>query len=214
MAAKDAKEKAREARIKELERALKDERIGVLGIAIAFLRESTAPHALARRLEVMAHNAVDNPKVRAGTRTALVEGNKLVQRALAIELEKPQPLFEPDLGPANPAQVAEAVERSDAGAGQASMDLSGGDDAASSALDERQRTLDRVYEAIVALLHEHGAMTDAEIQARYAARADFLPQSAGALRARRTELTRRRRLVASKDKRDGAMIWDLLERSE
>lgn len=212
-AGKSAKDKARDARIKELERALAEERVGVLGIAIAFLRESPSPQRLAHRLDAMARNAATNPKVKGGTKKALIEGNKLVQRALAIELEKPQPLFEPDVGPAKPEAVAEVVERSDSAGVQEAMDLGGNGDGLMDAHTERQRTLERVYEAVVAMFVEHGSMTDPELQARYMARTDFVKQSAGALRARRVELVQKGRLVRTTEQRDDKPVWDLLERA-
>jgi hypothetical protein len=205
------KDQVAAARAKELERALKEERIGLLGITMAILRMSVDPQAVSDRLDALVRAAQANPRTRPGTMSALIEGQKLMRRALAIELEKPQPLFEPDIGPTKPEAVIDLVDHPEEQQMGLALGTNGASDAEAAAQD-RAATIARVQEAVIAMFVEHGSLTDAELYGHYIMRTDFVKQSPGSLRTRRVELVRKGRIVDSHEVRDGDKVWDLVER--
>lgn len=209
----------KDRQIKNLERALKEERMGITAMALAFIKAHGDPELILRRIEAMVRNA-DEAGAKPRTKQVLIAGQHMVERALAIEMGKPQPLFtdEPDVGHVPPGQAKELAEGASKPE-QIGLDFSGNGGTVGdvrTAEEDKAKTTERVKDAILALLVDHGAMTDGELYVRYAKRTDFLTQSAGSLRARRTELVRAGRLVKNGDKREGdkdVPVWDLYERA-
>jgi hypothetical protein len=211
MAAKtqDVTKRAREAHVRNLERALKEERTGLVAVAKAFLEESPNSGALLRRLEAMVRAANAN-SAPARTRDAIGYGYAVLARAAEQAQGKPQGLFDPHVGHVPPAKVEalttpsehvqvglefrESTPLADVEAGQSE----------SSAFAQRVRaTILTCYEGC-------GALTDGELRAEYTRRAG--PVTAGLLKDHRKALTRTGRVVKSDETTGEDPRWTLLER--
>jgi hypothetical protein len=110
MTEKALKKKLDRQRVKNLERALKTERTGLLAMGVAFCREGNNPAGLLARLDAMASAVANDGKAPGGLRESIVNGRAIVEQAIALESGRPQKLFEPDVGHSDPAQVAALVD--------------------------------------------------------------------------------------------------------
>src|SRR5881409_3000073 len=124
-ARKTADKKLAASQIKNLERALKEERLGITALALAFVKAHGAPELILRRVQAMVRNA-DEAGAKPRTKQVLIAGQHMVERALAIEMGKPQPLFsdEPDIGHVDAAK-AKALAAGATEPEQIGLDLSG-----------------------------------------------------------------------------------------
>lgn len=134
------KASAQASRIKNLERALLEERTAVIAIATMALREARDPEALLRRVEGTAVALARQPRSSPKTREATQAAATAFRRAAEIEMGRPQGLFDPDVGHVSPEAVQRLVE--DSNAPLPGIDLDGG-------RSQREASLDR---AIVRLL--------------------------------------------------------------
>lgn len=208
-------------RVRNLERALQEERLGLTALSTAFIKVSGDPSVLLARVDAMVRAAVDNPKVKARTLNALVAGQQMLERAAAIEAGKPQPLFDetttPDVGHVDAGKVKELVAPpTEQQMGLAFSNGEGGHDVRE-ALAEREATARRVQENIVRLFREHGPLSDRQIAYHYSLAAMQPPQSSTALKTHRIELTQTGRLLDTGERqKQGAQdipVWDLVERA-
>jgi hypothetical protein len=198
--------RAQEQRVKNLERALKEERTGLVAVAKAFLESSENPAALLRRLEVMARNAEDK-RVPARTRDAIAHGHAVLQRAAEQTQGRPQGLFDPDVGHVPPARVralTEAPVQQQIGLGFTESDP---------LLDVRAERAERtqgeqaIRDMIVECLRAK-PLTDRQLEVE--CRRRLMPLKLTTVRQYRTELSRLGRLV-SHDPVGGEPTWKLLE---
>lgn len=89
------KESVRDARLREAERLLSQERLGLDAVATAFLQESHDPVQLMHRLDRMAEAAVERD-LSARARDAIIFGQQLFRRRLERHLLKQQELLPRD----------------------------------------------------------------------------------------------------------------------
>lgn len=196
--------------------ALAQERLALAAITKVLLLEVDDPQRVLVRLDAMARSATANRRVPAGTRRALIDGVRLVRRAIERERgEDPfaQPtLLDPPSPEPKPERVDELAAATD---GPQQLGLVGNEQIGAdleAAHEERVATVARIHEAIIELLRAAGAANDDEIHHRYtlaAMHADTrLPQQTKtAIVERRRELVQAGRLKSAGDKR-----WDLVER--
>jgi hypothetical protein len=189
-------------RVKNLERALRVERTGLMALAMAFVREHGDAEALQRRIDAMARSAARNPKTPEALRDAFVSGQALVEQALRVELGKPQRLFDPHVGHVDPGEV----ERLGAtGPDQLTLESPG------ELHSERNGWRERVDTGLLRAL-ERGPASDLELHAAYLALQAYPWVSPATLRGRRVELTRLGRIVDSGERANDTPIWTLVER--
>jgi hypothetical protein len=200
------KKKLTAAKQRSAERALREERQALLAITKVMLLEVRDPSRVLARLDAMARAARDPVQQRL-----ILDATRFVRAAVAQELGKAQPLFDPHVGHVRPEKVDALVEPTE-GEQQLGLDGQGsflGD--VEQEHTERVATIGRVHDAIVELIREHGAADDRLLHSRYLVKAvgGGLPtQSAGAIRERRQELSAAGRLVSA-----GSGTWDLVERA-
>jgi hypothetical protein len=103
------------ARERSLERALRDERRALVSVAAVALRAARDPDELVARLEVIARRAVEQPRNPARTCEALTYASRAFANARAIELGKPQRLFDLDVGHVAPGGVRNLIDGADPG---------------------------------------------------------------------------------------------------
>ena len=193
-----------------MERALKEERLGLAVIARAFVQESGDAGRLLTRIEAQTRNALADPKMPMGVRQALRDGADIVRNAIAREIGKPQQLLNPSVGHVSPAAVEKvaSVENNAEQLGLISNGSSLGD--VQAAHTEQKQTLSAAHEALVIAIRQ-GAATDAEIFRRYSALQGVPHQSESSVRDRRKELTSAGRVCASGSKYRGDPMWTLVE---
>lgn len=126
-------ERAQAARVRQLERALRDERTALVAIATMALREARDPEALLRRVEGSAAAVAAQPRSSPKSREALRAAAEAFRHAVAIEMGRPQALFEPDVGHVRPEAVTKMVV--DAPPPLPGMDAAGGRAQREAALD-------------------------------------------------------------------------------
>jgi hypothetical protein len=204
-----AVKRAQESHIKNLERALRDERTGLIAVARVFMEDAPDPGRLLGRLEAMVRQAERNGAP-ARTRDAIAYGHSVLARAREQMQGRPQQLFEPDVGHIKPSAVEKLTapdEHQQVGLGFAESRPLGDVQAADA---ERQEFALRLRTRIIDCYEDGGAMTDAELRAAYTRHYGAL--KAETLKAQRTELARLGRLVRSEPK-GGETTWILLERA-
>lgn len=203
-----AVKRAREQHVKNLERALKEERTGLVALARAFLEESPDPNALVRRVEGMVRQAE-----RAGaplkTRDAIRFGHSILTRAAEQLQGRPQTLFDPDVGHVPPAK-AEVLSRPPE-AEQLGLGITERNSVADVETErqERARSAAEVRSALLRLFQESGPMSDQDMVAAYLRSGRKL--SPVVLKANRRELSRLGRLVKDGTAANGDPRWMLLE---
>lgn len=187
-------------RVRLLERALRDERAGLLVVCRAAAR-LCGPERLEKALEAKAQNAVANPRLPPKARDAIVNGFELVKRAREQEEGRPQTLFSNvHVGHIDPELVEKA-----AGNGEAQL----GFEDPSSAAKEQEQVAASVREAIIKIVREEGASPE-EVIIRQYVRNDAGPRvPVHMIVAQRNELTRLGRLVNVG--KPGNRIYDLRE---
>lgn len=195
------KKKLEAKRVKNLERALKEERLGLMALTLAFCRTHGDTAALVAKVNAMAAAVADDPRASAGLRAAMVHGRAYVENAVAAELGRPQRLFEPDVGHVSPDRAGALVE-----AGPEQMTLGGPE----ATITERDNFAQRVDAGLVAAL-EVGALGEDELFARYAINPDNPRASKAQLRRRRRHLANLGRLVKTAE--DGTDKWTTIERT-
>lgn len=105
---KDATGHAQRKRVDNLERALREERTGLVAIAAACLQECPDPARLMNRLEGMAH-AAGAARKPGRQYDAIIAGREIFARAFEQHIMKPQGLFDPDVGHVDPGTVEKLV---------------------------------------------------------------------------------------------------------
>src|SRR4051794_17334380 len=93
---KGVEKRIERAKVRNLERALKEERLGLTAIGIAFAKTHGDADAMLGALENMVRAAMEDPRVSAKTKQAMLSGQQILERALAIHRGRPQPLFNDD----------------------------------------------------------------------------------------------------------------------
>lgn len=212
-AAKRGKAAIKDAHIKALERALREERLALAAVVKVMLIEVPDPARVLARLDAMSRAAEQNPRTSAAVRKQLLDATLFVKTAIQRERGRPQELFEPDVGHTRPKDVDALVEASD---GPQQLGLVNNEQIgdAGEAHDERVRTIGQVHTALIGLYREHGALSDRELHGHYAVVAPTrgLPrQTQGAVTERRRELLAAGRLSRA-EQRGGEPAWDLVER--
>src|SRR4051794_6708214 len=96
---KEVEKQVQRKREANLERALKEERLALTALATAFIQTHGNPDALFAQLERMVTAAADNPRVKPRVKQTLIDGHRILERALAIHRGRPQPLFDDDNRP-------------------------------------------------------------------------------------------------------------------
>jgi hypothetical protein len=194
-------DKLERAKVKQLERALQQERTGLQAIATACLEEARDPEALLHRLELMADNAVRTNKPQR-LRDVIVYGLDIYKRALERHELKPQRLFEVGPGCEQDESVLE-LARPRAGSGRV----------VSPSEEHRERSAaeEEIRRRILSIYEFEGGMSDLKLVDRYTHRH-------GPIAA--TQLWRQRKFLTSSGvvaNRGGietpeSYIWDLTER--
>jgi hypothetical protein len=205
--AKKVEKRLLEQEVKNLERALKEERTGLVAVARIVIEECPDSRRLLRRLEAMARKA-EEQRAPARTRDAIRHGHAQLARALEQVQGRAQGLFDPHVGHVQPSKVealTEPVEAQQIGFGFTERDpLS----------DVQERDQERaageraIREMIVTCFKDCGALTDGQLEAEYRRRAT--PLKLGTLKAQRKELTRLGRL-AQGDLAGDTPTWNLVE---
>lgn len=213
--------KVQAKKVANLERALKEERLALTAIATVFVKTHGNPDALFAALDRMVTAAADNPRVKPRVKQTLIDGHRILDRALAIHRGKPQPLFDadenrPKQGVVNPSEVRQLTEPE--GDEQQGLPLNGGGvEEAVAAMEERGALTRRIDDAIVRLVRENEPMTDVELYDVYCADADTPKVPWDVFYGHRTDLTRRGRVIDNGERRfvRGRMrpLWDLIERT-
>jgi hypothetical protein len=108
--AKKVEKRLLEQEVKNLERALKEERTGLVAVARIVIEECPDSRRLLRRLEAMARKA-EEQRAPARTRDAIRHGHAQLARALEQVQGRAQGLFDPHVGHVQPSKV-EALARS------------------------------------------------------------------------------------------------------
>lgn len=107
--AKELRETVRDKRLRETERLLQEERLGLEALATAFLQTHPHPERLMERLDRMAENAVDSD-ISPRARDAIIFGQQLFRRRIERHLLRQQELLprdEPEeLAAAEPEQAS------------------------------------------------------------------------------------------------------------
>lgn len=194
------KKKLEAKRVKNLEAALKEERLGLMALTLAFCRSHGDTDLLMSKVNAMAAAVADDPRASAGLRAAMIHGRAYIENAVAIESGRPQRLFEPDVGHVKPDDAARLVN-----AGPEQMSLGG----PQASMEQRDDFVQRVDAGLVAAL-EVGALTEEELFARYALNTANPRASKAQLRRRRRQLANVGRLVKTTD--EGADKWTTIER--
>lgn len=214
MAAAKAKKRADQAHVKNLERALKEERLGLMCITAAFVKECPDPDALRRRLDRMVHLAHENPKVPQATKAAMRAGVQLVEAAIAVDMKKPQPLFDPNVGHTAPAKVEDIVDPPQVGAGQATLAPGGqgGLEALQHDADDQQAAHKAMQATVVSLFEAAPeGLSDGEmLLASGQPGVPYVPHDA--LVKVRKELLKMGRLANTGMRRNDQPVFDLAER--
>lgn len=184
------KESVRDARLREAERLLSQERLGLDAVATAFLQESHDPVELMHRLDRMAEAAVERD-LSARARDAIIFGQQLFRRRLERHLLKQQELL--------PRDEAEQLQD---GADQGSLlepaDLHG----ALASADREMR------ERILTIFRNVGALSDRDLSENYnRTYGGAVPHER--LQQARKALTRQGLLF---NRAGSDWIWDLRER--
>lgn len=195
------KKKLEAKRVRNLEAALKEERLGLMALTLAFCRSHGDPDRLMAKVNAMAAAIADDPRASAGLRAAMVHGRAYIENALAVEAGRPQRLFEPDVGHVKPDQAVRLVN-----AGPEQMTLGGPE----ASMNQRDDFSQRVDAGLVAAL-EVGALTEEELFARYAINPDNPRASQAQLRRRRRHLANLGRLVKTSE--EGTDKWTTIERT-
>lgn len=215
----DADKALAKARERGLTDALAQERLALAAIAKVVLLEVDDPQRVLARLDAMCRAAGSNRKVPPGTRRAMLDGTRLIRRAIERERGLNQgtqaTLLDPPRPEPNPRLVDEIAAATDGPQqlGLVGNEQIGGD--AEQAHEERVATLGAIHAAIVHVLQRHGASSDEELHHRYAmsvVRGHFeVPppiQTLTSIKERRRELVAAGRIVAVEGSR-----FDLLERT-
>jgi hypothetical protein len=188
---KDLKESVRDARLRETERLLREERLGLDAIVTAFLQEVPVPERLMERLDQMAAVAIER-NLSARACDAILFGQQMYRRRLERHLLKQQELLprdEPELIAADNGTQATLIEPQDLHVAQTAA--------------ERE-----LRERVLAIFRIKGGLTDRELVNHY--RATY---GGGVARQQVTQARkalRRQGLLANRAGSD--WIWDLRER--
>lgn len=201
MSQRALKKKLEAKRIKNLEAALKEERLGLMALTLAFCRSHGDTDRLVAKVNAMAAAVADDPRASAGLRAAMVHGRAYIENAVAVEAGRPQRLFEPDVGHVKPDQAAALVD-----AGPEQMTLGGPE----ASITHREDFAQRVDAGLLAAL-EVGALGEDELFARYAMNQDNPKASQAQLRRRRRHLANVGRLVKTSE--GGTDKWTTIERT-
>jgi hypothetical protein len=217
----DVAKKVQAQKLKNLERALKEERLGLTAISTAFVQTHGHPEAMLAKLEAMVRSAVEDPRVKPRTKSALIAGQQMVDRALRIHLGQPQPLFTdedtPNTGHVNPGDVKRLANPPEEQ--QVGLFADGGNGVADAvaAHEDRESTTRKVNEHIVKLLRANGPQTDPELLELWVTSDPPCTLSRQTLYDHRVEMVRSGRLIDSGEERTVAgrkrPVWDLLERT-
>lgn len=188
-------------RIRNLERALRKERLGLVGIALAFLKESPDPARLMARLERMVEAAAVDPR-KAKAAPVLRDGLALIKRAMEQELGKPQGLFDPDVGHVPPDEAQELTELpADQPISLLSPDQ----------MIQYREAGEREVRALIIEALRQGPATDAELVARYLALGGP-PHKRRSIQRHRIELARLGRITSVPSEQGGnGASWRLTE---
>lgn len=189
-----------------LERALKEERTGLVAVARAFLEASDNPGELLRRLEVMVRQA-EASGAPARTRDAIAHGHAVLSRAAEQVQGHAQGLFDPDVGHVPPA----VVERLSAPVAHQQLGL--GHDSSAPLNDVSLRAQQQAAgqanyrEAVLACYRDCGPLTDTQLKAEYLRRGGRVTWAT--LHGVRRDLANVGRIVRHTS--EGEVSWKLLE---
>lgn len=193
-----------EARVRSLERALKQERTAHIAVATVVLETADNPQVFVDRIEAMARAVVQDKRTPRPIRDAVLAARDLFRRTVEQRTGRPQHLFDPDVGHVSPAAVEELAAKD---APQLSLE---------DPRDTHAATVnwqDRLRDDVVAAFQDHGPMCDPEMWTALAGRA-----RREVLFTARVDLCRSGRLVTVKDERrvrNGVdwPVYDLIERA-
>jgi hypothetical protein len=206
---RDVQKRAKEQHLKNVERALKEERTGLVAVARVFLEESDNPGAVLRRLEAMVR-AAENNGAPVRTRDALRYGYQVLARAAEQAQGKPQGLFSPNVGHVRAASVTKLVTQEDHQVGLFATSREPLQDVVDASV-ERAQFSQTTREVILDCFRERGELTDEEVAEECQRRSIIL--SRGTLKSYRKELTRLGRLIQGTATSGGEPKWKLLEHS-
>lgn len=201
----------KDARIRSLERAVKEERLALAAIVKVMLIEVPDPARVLARLDAMSRAAEANPRTPAAVRKQLIDATLFVKTAIERETGRPQTLFEPDVGHVKPKDVDSLVEPTE---GPQQLGLQQDEGLFGDVQDahrERVATMTSVHAAIVVLLQREGPLTDRELWTHYVADGGTPQQSQKAITERRRELVGSGRVVGAGKGLRGEPAWRLVE---
>lgn len=216
---KDVEKQVKAKKVQNLERALKEERLALTVLATAFVKTHGNVDHLFAQVEAMVTAAAENPRVKPRVKQTLIDGHNILERALAVHRGRPQPLFDdngrPSTGHVNASEVKALANPPEQ---QQGLPLNGGGVAeAVAAMEERRTTDERIEDAIVRLIRDGHVVTDVELYDHYCADEAAPKVPWEKFYERRTDLTRRGRVVDNGERRfvRGRMrpVWDLIERT-
>lgn len=97
--------RAQAARLRTLERALRQERTAHIAIATVVLDTADNPERFVARIEALARAVVRDKKTPRATKDAVLAARDLFRRTVEQRTGRPQQLFDPDVGHVLPRQV-------------------------------------------------------------------------------------------------------------
>jgi hypothetical protein len=204
---REVQKRAKEQHLKNVERALKEERTGLVAIARVFLEEAENPGAVIRRLEAMVR-AAENGNTPARTRDALRYGYQVLSRAAEQAQGKPQGLFDPNVGHVRTDAVNRLVNSQDHQVGLFATNREPLRDVVDAG-QERAQFSTKTREIILGCYRDLGELTDDELAAECQLKRVFVTR--GTLKSYRKELTRLGRLIKGTATAGGEPRWKLME---
>lgn len=203
------KARAEEQRVKNLERALKEERLGLIAICRVLIEESDVPPArILARLESMARApGKSHLQMPQRTRDAILHGHAVMSRALEQLQGRPQGLFDPHVGHISPKKVeriTEVPQEPQMGFGATERNPLG-----DVPKREELSALTVIQEGIVKC-YDNGPLSDKQLLAEYIMRFGRISQRT--IIEARVALTKKGRVIELQ--RDGERRWTLIEQKQ
>ena len=200
---------------RSVERALREERLGLAIIGRVIVLDHPDPGRLLARLEAVCRSAQQNPGASIEVRQVLIDGTLLIRNAIARELGRPQTLLDPPgwAGHVKPSAVDQVAGHESSITQQ--LGLVEGDNSGPLAdviniQREQTETITAIHEYLVKALQE-GPVTDRELFTRYILNPETPPHSLEAIVERRKELVLSGRVKDSGGRKGKSVIWTLVE---
>lgn len=194
---KAASKKVREAQVRALERALREERLALAAIVKVMLIEVPDPARVLARLDAMTRAAEATPRTPRAIVKQLLDATLFVKTAIERETGRPQSLFDPHVGHVKDTDVDRLVEPTN---GPQQLGLQAGESLlgdAEQAHRERVEVLGRIHNALILLYQQHHLLTDADLHTHYKALAAEHPERRLPVQTKGALVERRRELAAS-----------------